>query len=64
MVSVDAGEADRPKPFGRATDSGLSGGRRIFKDLNVVAAYPIGKDTVVWGGRKGREWAVGVEVKW
>jgi hypothetical protein len=32
--------------------------------LNTVAAYPIGKDTVVWGGRSGREWAVGVEVKW
>ena len=32
--------------------------------MNVAAVYPIGKDVVVWGGRNGREWAAGVEVKW
>ena len=63
MVSVDAREANRRKPFDRAADSRLSGGGRIFKDLNVVAVYPIGSDVVVWGGRNGREWAAGVEVK-
>jgi len=32
--------------------------------MNAVAAYPIGDDVTVWGGRNGREWAAGVEVKW
>ncbi len=29
-----------------------------------VIARPISDDVTVWGGRNGREWAAGVEVKW
>ena len=66
MVSIDESKAGDGKPFNAATDSRLGGGRdngRRFNALNTVAAYPIGKDMVVWGGRNGREWAAGVEVK-
>jgi hypothetical protein len=60
MVSINAGEAGDGKPFNGAGDNRRFSG----SGMNAVAAYPIGKDTVVWGGRNGREWAAGVEVKW
>ena len=59
MVSINAGEGCNGKPFNGAGDNRRFSG----SGMNAVAAYPIGDDVTVWGGRNGREWAAGVEVK-
>lgn len=62
MVSINAGEAGDGKPFN--ADAGADGRHTGTRMKFPVYTRSLGDDVTVWGGRNGREWAAGVEVKW